>query len=363
MCFSFKRTNVMVLFKSHLTKSILGKCIYLSIPFLCTIALYVIMYLEEVLYSSDLKFTFLNDYSNSISAVLIFLIGYFLSASYPDILEESIKSIILPTEQMDEYQKIGLQKLERFLIIGNRVMNFIQIMVIFISVIPGIACMLIAKENELAFWLKEISGFGLLYYSVYLILTWYFSTVILCEAIYGCIIANKLLSITDIIIFDESNFDGIFGQKSFFDYLIMNVSFGIYYIIFIAVIMFTDLNSHILYKVDNTFYKYPLAGAFVFAITVIVLCILISPIIDCKKRWRIKKKQLLQECNNKMREEKMKKRPKKMMIEKLIEKKDNIEKLNISIMDLSFNRMPLVISIIVPIISVFLQMIDVYKAS
>lgn len=352
--FSFDKTNFMARYKSVMQRNLLTKWLFMGIPFMATIILFVIMYNENVLYSSENKFTFLSDYSNSISCILLFIIGYFFCSSYPRILEESISSVVLNDSKNENIKKI----FSGFIIKKSNWLYRIQIFVFWVCILPGTSCMLVAKSNENAFWLQNISILGLSYYAVYLFLTWYYGGIVLSEAIFGCIVVSKLFNNSELISFDEDNKDQIFGHKLLVNYLIMNISVGIYYILSIIVIAFTDYLSYALYDVKNFFYRIPLAGVAIFALVIYILCIFMLPLLECKRQWKNKKRIMIKEYEEQLEDELHKRRPNQKKVREILQKKDNVENINVSVLGVSFSKLPLILSVTVPFVSLIFQIAE-----
>lgn len=335
MFYDVFKSNYIYRMKAYVKGKYISTILYVSIPILLSSILYFIMWNEGVVEIRSNEFNFLNDWSNSISCVLLFILSYYLCGSYPEIVIKGFKNIVE-----------GSKKKELNLVLNrwDHKVNIIQKLWLAVAIIAGTIFIFIAQGNKGIYWFNNISLPSVIYYRLFLVGTWYFSGIILIESILMCYLNYNVLN-NEMLEFDTINIDNMFGQKKYFKVLIMNFAFGIYLIIGAFVIILMDQISYNDYGVNNAFHKYPILIILIVVIVIIGGACVVYSLVLFKNYFSKGKRDILNKIEIELLNTQDKFEIDKLSLEK---EKARLSKIYISVM-------PIFTSIISPLLTVFFQ--------
>lgn len=206
------------------------KILYILIPFILILSFFLILYFRKA-FVLDNGYGFLSDYSNCYMLGYIFIFIYFVNGLFRpffykqvDKIENSVKKYYQP-----KFKRVTI----KYICFGASILFFI-FSVFFIS--RGV-------DYGVLNWYSRLKQSELVFYSFLIAITWIISAQlflsIIIENIYIYLYINKMSEKVDI-----NNPDGKCGFKTLFSSLFASMGFGFYFLIAVAVIIFSDYNAH-----------------------------------------------------------------------------------------------------------------------
>ncbi len=360
-CFqTFRKINIATSLYVRWSKSLFGKWIYYSLPIIVfSINLFNLIY-KQVLYTSDNKFTYINDLSNSLALTLLYFLSYFLSGYYPAKFDEFIKKGVdkgifckmtecaqKKEKKKEEKRKKAHKKKEHYWLLRT-----LRIVLFGIAVAAGYGFFSVAKSNTEAYWIYNLGIWGQIYYCFFLGITWYHSLSLLGMALISGFMVYKTIEYRYLIYHDD-DFNKNPSILSAVDIVVSTFSYGLFYIIGSFLFIFNDRLAAD-YNVYNTFYKDIPSFILVLIVTILVVLAFL-PLQELFSFMRVKKDYLIADLNGKILTE-----INSGQKEKLISKRDEIIKQNLIYTTIT-NKIIFILSVLIPAVGVILQGIDLFS--
>lgn len=245
-CFqTFRKVNIAAIFSKKLSKSLLSKWLYYTIPIIVFSINLFCLANKKVLYSKLNEFTYFKDLSNSLCLTLLYFLSYFLSGYYPLKFDEFVQKGIDKDffAEMADYSK---DKKESSLLL-----LLMSMMLFFIGFAAGYFFYNVAKSNTQAYWIHNLDCFGRIFYCFFLGLTWYHSLSLLGMALTSGFIVYKTIEYGHLKYIDD-DFNKNISIMTAIDIVLSTFSYGLFYIIGSFLLIFNDRLAE-QYNVHNTF--------------------------------------------------------------------------------------------------------------
>lgn len=222
--------NCLIYKNMWINGGVVKKVIYVMIPFVLMGVFFAILYYRRAI-TIEGGYGFQQDYTNKFMLFFIFFFVYFLSGVFTICMENKIDDIgrLIPQNKYNEYIKYNKLAKKYFSIIAAAIA---LIGVIFIS----------GANNELT-WYRRLNGLELGYYSFLIVYVWYMSACLFLSIIIDSVTLIKYLQFPASA-FDFFHIDKHCGLKRTFNIIIANMGFGLYYLIMVAIIIFSDYKAN-----------------------------------------------------------------------------------------------------------------------
>lgn len=262
----YKKSNLLTVWKCWIKRSFLGDLLYRVFPFGLIFILIIALLYDGVFVMKENEFSFVKDSSNSICMMIIFLLSYFLGASYPQWIELCINA--LRKYQEDKKTEDILEKTT----ICVQTLNLLAV----IAVLAGSPFVLVAKAGGLD-WMNGMSNITNIIYNLFLGITWYMSVELLIYVVSGSFLIYSIMKTKTFILWNE-NYEAMKqDMQSVAGLLNITISYSMFYAVGAFVIIINDsINAK--YGLELTFYKYPIAAMVLVFIVIIGLLYVIVPI-------------------------------------------------------------------------------------
>lgn len=338
------KINPASLASRYLTGSLFKEWLYIVIP-ITLFAVDIFVMLESgVFYVAGERFCYVRDISNSIVLTVLFFLSYFLSGYYPQIFAECKKEAFSTDYLKKVYDEKEKQACSGWIAFAIVILGAV-------SFFSGYSFYSTAGANENAFWIRELSQGGRVYYMFFLALTWYQSLSVLMMLFASNFTIYSFLK-KDKIIYWEEDYNENKSIRKMFDILINNFSYGIFYIGGTVIFILTDkINGNSVDEINNAFTNNFLSLGiiilvlFLVAIAYIPLRQLIKYMYN--KKWTlINKLKLDYEKANVLEEKEM-----------ILKRRNQIANQSIYNTSIS-NKLVIFSSVIVPVIGIILQILQ-----
>ena len=242
--------------------SLLKEWLYLVIPISLFSIDILFMLGSKVLYVANEPFCYIRDISNSIVLTVLFFLSYFLSGYYPRKFSECKRDAF---EQ--EYLKSVYTNKAKWPAAGWLILAVL--LLAGISFGAGYGFYSTDGSNDKAYWIKELSDSGRIYYMKFLTLTWYQSLSVLVMLFASNFTIYRFLK-NDKIIYCEEDYNQNKSIRKISDILINNFSYGIFYIGGTVIFILTDNFMYQINDIKNAFTNEFIAlGVIVFVLLVV----------------------------------------------------------------------------------------------
>ncbi len=242
-------------------RSMLKKIIYISIPFLLIMGFDLMLFFHDV-FTLDEGHGFLEDYSNCYTLSYVFIFMYFVHGLFLPFFENKVSNLCKQLEFPQEEFNNLLKKIKA-------IIGLIAIAVSFIEV-PFIT---LPHKSHFLSWSSDLKFVELLYYALLIYFSWYMSARLFICISSLAVITYKYLDNTknkNIFNFDFFNVDKKCGLKGLFNALSASMGFGIYFIIAIGMILYSDYKVFEKYHFMLLAYKYN----WVIIVITVILCVI-----------------------------------------------------------------------------------------
>lgn len=333
-----RNVNISTIMYKKLSKSLIGNWLYIFIPIFIFSIEILIMVLNKVLYVGEDKFSYLNDFSNSIALSILFFVSYFLSSYFPKRVDEWTKKSLKKSNELITSFKITT----RYVLLGC-------LFVLILGTVMGFIFFRITKNNEQAYWIHNLNMFGKCFYCLFLGLVWAQSISLFVMSLSGGFIIFWCIK-GDYIKYIDEDFNNNISIMKTVDVLACTFSYGLLYIIGSILFIIND-NVAIKYGVINAFYNNIAAiGLIVFVLALVILAYI--PVQELILFMKEKKDTYLKEINESIRNT-----TDSTERDRLISKRSEI--ISERIIHTSFtNKAFLALSVITPMLGIVIQCIQ-----
>lgn len=324
----YQKSNLLTLWKCWIKRSFFGNVLYRVLPFGFIFILIIALIYDGVFVMEKDEFSFVKDSSNSICMMIIFILSYFLGATYPQWIETCINA--LRKYQIDKNTEDTLERTT----ICVQTLNLFAV----IAAVAGSPFVLVAKAGGMD-WMNGMSNITNVLYNLFLGITWYMSIELLIYVISGCILIYKVMETQTFCIWNE-NYERVYQDMRTVAWTLnITLSYSIFYVVGAFVIIIND-NINANYGLELTFHKYPIVAAILVFAMVVGLLYVIVPIKTFRKVIEGQKNTKLIEIEDK-----------NISIEEKELTKSRIHKINSSIFIGVGNKVLVTISAISPLIT------------
>lgn len=252
-----------ILYEKFWKGDMFRKIFYIVFPFLLITCFALILYFRGALVMTE-GYSFLNDYSNCYMLCYIFFFMYFVHGMFLPYYDTNIDNL---------GQKINETEYER----RRKQLQMTKIIIFIISLILSIFAipfMFVANKTGSLNWHSKLENIELLYYPILIVFIWIISAKLFIFISAYSIFTYKYLN--NKIDFDLYDSDKKCGLKGLFNSLSASMGFGIYFIIAVGMILYSDYNAYTKYGLVLLAYQY---NWIIIAITVILSSIYYSILI------------------------------------------------------------------------------------
>lgn len=253
-----------LLYKTLWKRNLFTKIIYMLLPFILILIFGLILYFEDALNMGE-AYGFFADYTNCYMLSYIFFFMYFVYGMFLPWLDNNV----------DRFGKVfSANVYPRYRNIINKIRIHIAIFSTILSLL-AIPFILTALNTGDKNWYSKLNSFELIYYSVLIISAWVMSAKLFSNIMVQMVALYKYIQkMTGK--FDLYNPDKKCGCKDLFNTIIASMGFGVYFIIAVGMILFSDYRAHKYYGLTMVGYTY---NWLIISITVVLAVIYYSIII------------------------------------------------------------------------------------
>lgn len=342
---TFRKINIAALLYKKMSKSLLSKWLYYTIPIIVFSVNLFCLVNKEVLYSPHNEFTYFNDLSNSLCLTLLHFLSYFLSGYYPSKLDEFVEKGI----NKDFFAEMAYYSMDKkkstFLLL------LMSMALLFIGLAAGYSFYHVAESNAQAYWIHNLDYFGRLYYCFFLGITWYHSLSLLGMALTSGFIVYKIIEYKQLIYIDDE-FNKNTSIMTAIDIVLSTFSYGLFYIIGSFLFIFNDRLAE-QYGVYNTFHE-DIPSIILVLVVILLVILAYLPLQELFLFMKKKKDYFISDLDNKILIEKVPEKKKE-----LISKRNNLIKQNLIYTTIT-NKIIFILSVIIPAIGVTFQGIGLF---
>lgn len=224
-------------------KSLSKKIIYVLIPFLLIGVFGLILFLSKAWRMEG--YSFLSDYTNCFMLGYIFFFMYFVHGLFLPYFHRQVKSLGF---------KVNPSVHTKYSININFAYCTVSICSVLISAfaIPFIytAC----KTGDVN-WYSKLNNVELVYYSFLIVLAWIMTARLFASILIDAVAVYKYLQ-HGLMHLDYYNIDKKCGLKGLYTSLSASMGFGCYFLIAVAVIIYSDYNAYDQYGLDLLAHEY-----------------------------------------------------------------------------------------------------------
>lgn len=241
--------------------NMLRKIIYIFIPFLLIIVFDLMLFLRNV-FTLDYGHGFLEDYSNCYTLSYVFIFMYFVHGLFLPFFEEKVSILCNQLGYSQEAFNKQLKKIKTVIFLMALIASLIEI--------PFIT---LPHTEHFPSWSSDLEIIELLYYGALIYFAWFMSIRLFVCISSLAVTTYKYLDNKDKrgnFNFDFFNSDKKCGLKGLFNSLSASMGFGIYFIIAIGMILYSDYKVFENYNFMLLAYKYN----WVIIIITVILCVI-----------------------------------------------------------------------------------------
>ena len=353
--------NFVYKIKKRCEENIFMESLYYIAPILFSIALYCIVGYNNVLFNPEntKEFYFMNDYSDSISAVLLFIISYYICGLYPDLAKKAISESLKTDNELDYVYKQEKIKIMDLFNRNLKIEQILQKLFMFAFIVLYAVHMIPAMRVSDIIWVRRLTLIGQIYYSIYIILTYNFSFWILIKMIKHCVLYNSLFKNNNHLLkFDLYNEDNCGGHFGFVILQALNISLILYYTMLIGLVILNDYIAFEVYNIRLTFYIYPYLGIPVILFFVYILIAVIRLTVIFLNFIDAKKKDLYHEINKEIESLLAMGDEDNIKLELLLKKREDIKRFKISLFGTKKAKLSLIASFLASTVGSIMQIIQ-----
>lgn len=326
--------NFLLRVKTFLRKRVWTQWLYMSFPFLFTGLVLVLMQYDGALFmETEEDFSFLRDSSNSFCMITLFLLSYYLAPVYPSWVKEAIESI---RGYQSEVKEDGtLRKMAMCTHCG--------IIISLIGSLAGMPFVIVAFNQDIG-WMREISVLTSIVYGIYLCMTWYFSLCLLVYVLTGCYTIRRILGSESFHMFADGYDNTKRNLEKVANFISITVSYAAFWVVGAIIIIIND-NINCQYHVDMTFHKYPITAIILILGMIMGVLYALLPTMEYSRVVGEQKDNELQKI---------------LKLDDTEERRKSEEQLrtvNSSVFKSSMSKLTLLVSMIIPVLSLALQFV------
>lgn len=343
-----KGANIVVYFHKKMSDTLWKNWLYIAAPVIIFAINIFFMIQANVLWghgnTGKMTLSYLKDMSNSMGLSMLYFLSYFLSSYFPLKFEEWIEVGIDDTNLQHftaMQEKTNLRK---------RIERIVSaILLLAISFGTGYGFYSTARSNP-GIWSHDLNLTARGYYSFFLGITWYHSLSILGMALSGGSIIYWYIK-SGHIKYNQEDYNRNLSITKALDVLIVIFSYGLFYIVGSVLFILNDkISAKPPINVINTFAND--VNALILIVTVFLIVILAYvPLHILINFMQNKKKKLLDQLNNNIQEVTTEEKS------QLIKERNDII-IQGAVNTTFFNKMILVLSVVLPLIGVIFQGIE-----
>lgn len=321
--------------KTFLRKRVWTQWLYMSFPFLFTALVIGLMQYDGALFmETEEDFSFLRDSPNSFCMIILFILSYYLAPVYPSLVKGTIEAI---REYQNEIKEDG--------ILGKMAKcEHIGIVVSVFGALAGFPFAIVAFQQDVG-WMKEISALTRIVYGIYLSMTWYFSLCLLISVLTGCYLIRRIMGSESFHVFGDGYENTKHNLEKVANYISFTVSYAAFWVASAIIIIISD-NINCRYHVDLTFHKYPITAIIVVLGVIMGVLYALLPTLEYarvvgeQKERELKKILKLEETEERKRRE------------------EQIKAVSSSVFKSGISKITLLVSMIIPVLSLVLQFVS-----
>lgn len=250
MLYVISYSNPFRFMKVRAQKHIWTRWVYYYFPFILYFGVIFSMITKEVFWPAKETFNFLTDLSNSLNMPVLFFLSYFAVGHYIEIFEDTISVAVKTKAVKYKFRRIKERMKRKEITILCVFLFFLAL-----SFFSGNAFFNNALTSDSAYWGKRLNGDHRLfiwYYSIFLTLTWYNSLSFLFHVLPASYVLYSSIK-RGWIKYDKELYNKNPSIIKIYDLLILNFSYGIFYIGGAVLFVIVDIISNNLYHINNAF--------------------------------------------------------------------------------------------------------------
>lgn len=346
-----KDANIVVYFHKKTSDAIWKNWLYIAMPVIIFAINLFFMIKANVLWgqgnSGKMTLSYLRDLSNSMGLSMLYFLSYFLSSYFPFKFEEWIEVGI----SHEDFESLMKQK--RKTVLRKKIENIFSILLFFlISFGVGYGFYSTARSNP-GIWSHNLGFMARVYYTLFLGVTWYHSLSILGMALSGGAIIYWCIK-SEYIRYNKEDYNKNLSITKALDILIVIFSYGLFYIVCSVLFILNDkIAANPPINVVNAFAND--ANALILIVVVFLIVVLAYiPLHTLMNFMHDKKKELINQLNSEI--QRADQEEKSQLVK---ERNDIIAQGAVS--TTFFNKMILILSVVLPLIAVIFQGIELLK--
>ena len=252
----------------------LPRLAYVMLPFIMITILGAIILGSDAHKEGEKFYSFFQDYTNCFMICYVFFFMYFINGLVVYHFNKKTDLLLDKMKAFSSAEKEKKAQYKKTVKLVSAIFSAIYLLFIVGSPFFIVLANKAGKAGEIQYWYSKIGISGLIYYGVIIGIAWVLTARLFVSILINAIVIYKVSRNQRLHFNDNENRKDFL--KPLLNHLAASLGFGVYFLIAVAMILYSDIRAHDMYKMDFGVYS---GRWYVIAITLLLSAFYFSTVI------------------------------------------------------------------------------------